>query len=340
MVNTSMWIKALRVIPQITKTEWNTLDVISRWLIATRAAVFIMTAIAAAIGGLLAYRSGNFSWDLFILSLLGIVMAHASNNLLNDLVDHKRGIDKDNYYRSLYGPQPLEHGLLSMKSFMTYLYVTLGIALAIGVYLVAVTGIGAFWLLGAGLFFLLFYTWPLKYYGLGEPSVILVWGPLMVGGTYFVVSGGQWDNWVVLLSLVYALGPTTVLFGKHTDKLLEDKAKGVRTLPVIIGQKAARYSTIVLWILQYTLIIALVLTGRLGPAMLIVLLAVPKLIWASKLFLKPRPESKPEGPSGEGWPLYLVSHAFIYNRVFGMLFLLGLIIDVVLYKLGFVWNFM
>jgi 1,4-dihydroxy-2-naphthoate octaprenyltransferase len=107
---------------------------------------------------------------------------------------------------------------------------------------------------------------------------------------------------------------------------------------VVIGQKAARISTIGFWLLQYGFIIALVLTGRLGPAMLIVLLAIPKFIWASKIFLKPRPVSKPEGPSGEGWPLYLVSHAFIYNRVFGMLFLLGLIVDVVLYKLGFVWN--
>jgi 1,4-dihydroxy-2-naphthoate octaprenyltransferase len=333
-----MWVKALRVIPQITKLEWDKLDVISRWLIATRAAVFIMTAMAAAIGGLLAYRSGNFSWEFFILCMIGIVMAHASNNLLNDLVDHKKGIDKDNYYRSLYGPQPLEHGLLSMKSFMTYLSVTLGIAMVIGLYLVFVTGIGALYLLGAGLFFLLFYTWPLKYFGLGEPSVILVWGPLMVGGTYFVVSGGHWDNWVAILSLVYALGPTTVLFGKHTDKLPEDKAKGVRTLPVLIGEKAARYSTIVFWLLQYVFIIALVLSGHLGPALLIVFLAVPKLIWASKVFIKPRPAVKPEGPSGEGWPLYLVSHAFIYNRVFGMLFLLGLIVDVVLYKLGFVWN--
>ena len=340
MVNTSMWIKALKVIPQISKDEWKALDVISRWLIATRAAVFIMTALAAAIGGLLAYRSGNFSMGLFLLSLFGIVMAHASNNLLNDLVDHKRGIDKDNYYRSLYGPQPLEHGLLSLKKFYNYLFVTLGIAMVVGIYLVAVTGIGAFWLMGAGLFFLLFYTWPLKYYGLGEPSVILVWGPLMVGGTYFVVSGGQWDNWVVLLSLVYALGPTTVLFGKHTDKLPEDKAKGVRTLPVVIGEKAARYSTIVFWLLQYGFIITLVLTGRLGPAMLIVLLAIPKLIWAIKVFVKPRPAAKPEGAAGEGWPLYLVSHAFIYNRAFGLLFLLGLIVDVILYKLGFVWNLM
>jgi len=180
----------------------------------------------------------------------------------------------------------------------------------------------------------------LKYYGMGEPSVILVWGPLMIGGTYYVVSGGQWDNWVVLLSLVYALGPTTVLFGKHSDKLPEDKAKGIRTLPVVIGEKAARYSTIAFWVLQYVFIIALILTGHLGPAMLIVLIAIPKLIWTTKIFLKPRPNTKPDDASGEGWPLYLVSHAFIYNRVFGMLFLLGLIVDVILYKLGFVWNFM
>ena len=97
-----MWIKALKVIPRISKEEWNGLDIISRWLIASRAAVFIMTALAGAIGGLLAYRNGNFSWHLFALSVLGIVMAHATNNLLNDYVDHSRGVDKDNYFRSQY----------------------------------------------------------------------------------------------------------------------------------------------------------------------------------------------------------------------------------------------
>ena len=156
----------------------------------------------------------------------------------------------------------------------------------------------------------------------------------MVGGTYFVVSGGHWDNWVVLVSLVYALGPTTVLFGKHTDKLAEDKKKGIYTLPVIIGQKAARYSTIVLWILQYVFIFSLVISGKLGITMLIVLFAIPKLIPTIRVFLKPRPLVKPDDSSGQGWPLYLVSNAFIYNRRFGLLFLLGLIVDVVFFKLG------
>jgi len=329
-----MWVKALKVIPQISKEEWKGLDVISRWLIASRAAVFIMTALAGAIGGLLAYRNGSFSWHLFALSVLGIVMAHATNNLLNDYVDHRRGVDKDNYFRSQYGPQALEHGLLSKSGFLGYIVVTGLIATLIGVYLIMVTGLSALWLFLAGMLFLLFYTWPLKYYGLGEPSVILVWGPLMVGGTYFVVSGGQWDNWVVLVSLVYALGPTTVLFGKHTDKLKEDKAKGIYTLPVIIGQKAARYSTICFWILQYVFVFSLVLSGKLGIAMLIIVFAIPLLIPTVRLFLKPRPLTKPEGTPGEGWPLYLVSHAFIYNRRFGLLFLLGLIVDVVFFKLG------
>lgn len=334
MINTTMWIKALRVIPQISKEDWSRLDVVSRWLISTRAAVFIMTALAGAIGGLLAYRGGEFSWLFFGLSILGLVMAHATNNLLNDLVDHTKGIDKDNYYRSQYGPQPLEHGLLTKKSFMRYIWFSGLVASAIGVYLTWSTGPDTLWFFGAGLFFLLFYTWPLKYYGLGEPSVILVWGPLMVGGTYFVVSGGHWDNWVAILSIVYALGPTTVLFGKHTDKLPEDKAKGVKTLPVIIGEKAARITTISFWILQYIFVIALVVSAKLTPAMLVVLLAIPKLYQTLKVFSKPRPATKPEGPAGEGWPLYLVSYAFVYNRIFGMLFLMGLIADVILVRMG------
>jgi 1,4-dihydroxy-2-naphthoate polyprenyltransferase len=334
MINTSMWVKALKVIPQVSKDEWSNLDIFSRWLIASRAAVFIMTALAGAIGGLLAYRNGNFSWHLFALSVLGIVLAHATNNLLNDYVDHRKGVDKDNYFRSQYGPQALEHGLLSKSGFLGYIIVTGLIASLIGVYLITVTGWSALWLFLAGMLFLLFYTWPLKYYGLGEPSVILVWGPLMVGGTYFVVSGGHWDNWVVLVSLVYALGPTTVLFGKHTDKLSEDRKKGIYTLPVIIGQKAARYITIGLWILQYVFVLSLVVFGKLGITLLLVLLAIPKLIPTIRIFLKPRPAAKPADSSGDGWPLYLVSYAFIYNRVFGLLFLLGLIIDVILFKFG------
>ena len=51
-MNVAMWGKALRIIPRIEKSEWDDLDVVSRWLIATRAAVLIMTFISASIAGI------------------------------------------------------------------------------------------------------------------------------------------------------------------------------------------------------------------------------------------------------------------------------------------------
>src|SRR5690606_8103564 len=134
------WSRALRIIPRVSKDEWSRLDLVSRWLIATRAAVFVMTAVAAGIGGLLALRDGLFSGPRLLACLIGLVFAHATNNLLNDLTDHLKGVDRDNYFRAQYGPQPLEHGLLSIRQVLTYAAVSGAIALAAGIYLVLATG--------------------------------------------------------------------------------------------------------------------------------------------------------------------------------------------------------
>lgn len=331
------WIKVLKVIPRISKEEWSTLDGLSRWLIASRAAVFVMTATAGVIGGLLAYRAGEFHGFLFVEALVGIILAHATNNLLNDYVDYSRGIDHNNYFRAQYGPHPLEHGFLTKSAFMKYILISGSLALCLGILLIWQTGWNTLWLVVAGLIFLLFYTWPLKYFGLGELSVVVVWGPLMVGGTYFVTSGGEWNNWVTLISLVYALGPTTVLLGKHTDKLEEDRKKKVRTLPVLIGEKTSRYLTISFWVLQYLLVTFLVASHQLSPMILIVFLSLPSLIKTVKIFTRPRPDEAPEGYTTGAWPLYLVSYAFLYTRKFGLLFILGLILDVVWEKLSLPW---
>lgn len=328
------WVRALQTIPRITREEWNTYDVISKWLIASRSAVFILTFLSAVVGGLLAFRSGRIDWTNFAVATLGLIFAHAANNLINDLVDYNKGIDKDNYYRAQYGPQPLEHGLMTKASFYRFIGITLLLAITAGIYLVISTGTFTFYLALAGLFFLLFYTWPLKYIGLGEPTVLLVWGPLMIGGTYYVSSGGTWSWEAVMIGLIYAIGPTSVLFGKHTDKLGEDKGKKVNTLPVILGEKTARYTNIGLWVIQYLLTIIIILTGTVSIAFLTVLFALPKFIWASRKYSKPRPSEAPEDLPPNVWPLYLSAHAFVYNKRFGGLFLLGLILDIILVKTG------
>ncbi|MBE0640684.1 MAG: prenyltransferase, partial [Bacteroidales bacterium] len=176
---------------------------------------------------------------------------------------------------------------------------------------------------------LLFYTWPLKYIGLGEPTVVAVWGPLMIGGSYYVTSGGAWNWDVVLLSVVYAIGPTSVLFGKHIDKSDMDRAKKVYTLPVILGEKTSRYVTIGIWFLQYALFAWMIIDGRFGLSLLIVVLALMDYIRTSRIFLKPKP-SEQDPAVKTTWPLFFASHAFVYNRRFSGLLLLGLILHMLL----------
>ncbi|PKN83549.1 MAG: prenyltransferase, partial [Chloroflexi bacterium HGW-Chloroflexi-8] len=135
-MNVSMWLKALRVIPRIDKAEWDRLDIISRWLISTRAAVLLMTFISAAIAGLFAWRAGAFDLGRWSLLTVGLIFAHATNNLINDLTDYRKGVDRGNYYRTQYGPQPLESGLLTIKQLYGYIAVTGGIAATAGLALV------------------------------------------------------------------------------------------------------------------------------------------------------------------------------------------------------------
>jgi 1,4-dihydroxy-2-naphthoate octaprenyltransferase len=327
MPDVAMWGRALRVMPKLDKQQWAGLDIVSRWLVATRSAVLVMTFTSAAFAGLLAAKVGAFDTLLWLLVTFGLLLAHATNNLINDLTDSWKGVDKDNYFRNQYGPQPLEAGLMTTRELLVYIGVTGFIALTIGVWLIAIRGPEVTWLLGAGAVFVLFYTFPLKYIGLGEPSVLLVWGPLMVGGGYYVITG-HWSNEVAVASLAYALGPTAVLFGKHIDKLKEDEAKKIRTLPVILGEEKSRWTVFGMLVAQFALLIGLVATGYFHWVILVTLAAAPSLRRVYQVMSRPRPtEPPPELPAGV-WPLYCVATAFWYNRRFGMWFLLGLVLDV------------
>ena len=326
-MNVTMWRKALQVIPRIGNEEWESLDVISKWLISVRAAVLIMTFLSAAIAGILAIQDGSFNLGRWLLLSIGLIMAHATNNLLNDYIDYKRGVDQDNYYRSQYGPQVLVHELMTPRQLLTYAAVTGLVALAAGIALILIQG-GLTWiLLALGAFFVLFYTWPLKYIGLGEIAVLIVWGPLMIGGGYYVITG-NWEWNVILASLPYALGVTGVIFGKHIDKFEMDREKKIYTLPVILGEKISRYTALGMIFLQYLMVVYLVITGFFTPLMLIVFFSIPVLLQIIPIFRSPKPEEKPEDYP-DVWPNYFVAAAFVHNRRFGMLFLLGLILNTI-----------
>ena len=331
MPNLAMWGQALSGMPRISQSEWDELDLVSRWLIATRSAVIIMTLTSAAFAGVLAIKAERFDGILFLLVAGGLCLAHATNNLLNDLTDHLKGVDQGNYFRTQYGPQTVEDGFLSIRQLLAYAGVTGGFALAIGFYLVFVSERSeiTLMLLAAGSFFVLFYTFPLKYIGLGEPAVLLVWGPLMVGGSYFVITG-VWSNDVALASLAYALGPTAVLFGKHTDKLSFDEQKKIRTLPVLLGEALSRKVTLGLLLAQYPVIGYLVYTGFFHPVMLITFASMASLPRVVQVFSHRRPKNPPADLPDGIWPLWFVGAAFWFTRRYSLFFLVALVLDVML----------
>ncbi len=146
-----------------------------------------------------------------------------------------------------------------------------------------------------GAFILLFYTYPLKYVGIGELSIFIIWGPLMIAGVYYVLTG-LWSWPVVLASIPVGLNVVTINLGKHTDKLRKDVVKKVRTLPVLVGEPAARYITIGAITLSYLIVIYLIfVTHFFTPLMLLVLLAVKPARTALQRLSQPRPTEPPPG---------------------------------------------
>src|SRR5688572_21010379 len=94
------------------------MDLVSRWLLITRASVFPMTILSALIGGLLAARAPGADALLFTLALVGLVFAHAANNMINDYFDLESGVDSADYVRAQYAPHPVLSGLISKKGLL------------------------------------------------------------------------------------------------------------------------------------------------------------------------------------------------------------------------------
>jgi 1,4-dihydroxy-2-naphthoate octaprenyltransferase len=305
------------------------MDPVSKWLIITRSAVFAMTLMSGLIGGLLAImQTENPDWLNFGLAVVGLILAHAANNMTNDYFDLESGVDSDEYARAQYAPHPILSGLVSKRGLLTAIFLVNLIDAGIMIFLALRTGWPVLVFATLGLFISVFYVAPpikLKHRGLGEPGVFLIWGPLMIGGTYFVTAGQlpHLDIW--LSTIPYALIVTTVLIGKHIDKLEADKAKGIHTLPVLLGERFSLWLNMALMLAYYIVIIVLVLTGGLGIWTLLVLLALPRLARILKIYREPKPATPPE--DYPVWPLWFVSAAFFHNRLAGGLFVLGLILN-------------
>ncbi|MEP6626098.1 MAG: prenyltransferase [Acidimicrobiia bacterium] len=302
------------------------LDPVSKWLWLTRAGVLPMTLVAAGLGGLLAiFRDASVDWTLFTFAAVGIVLAHMANNIMNDLFDLEVGTDTKDYPRNLYSPHPVISGVVSRGRLAVYALIVNVMCLAIMVYLTAERGPAIIGFALGGFLLSAAYTAPpirLKKHGLGEPTVVAVWGPLMVGGVYYAATGTI-PGAVILASLPYAVLCTTVLMGKHIDKAPWDGPAGTHTLPVILGDGPARQVTRGMFVAFYALVAGLVIVRILPVATLLVFASIPLLGRVWKVYGEPKPAESPM--PNPVWPLWFAPHSFLLTRRAGGLLILGMI---------------
>lgn len=306
------------------------IDPITRWIVVSRAALLPMTLFAGLIAALLAVGEPGLDWRWLVLAIVGITLAHIANNLMNDLYDTQAGSDTETYPRSLYAPHPVLTGLVSKRTLVVAILLVNLADLAILVVLTLARGWPVLAFALAGFLLSVAYTAPplrLKKRGLGEPDVFVVWGPLMVCGTYYSAVGSVgWD--VVLASLPYGLLCTTVLMGKHVDKIPYDEPLGIRTLPVILGDARARVVTLGMMVGFYVLVVVAVVAQALPWPALIVAAALPRLVKVWPRFGKPPPDEAP--PGFPVWPLWYAALAWLHTRQAGAFLVLGLAIGAVL----------
>ncbi len=311
--------------PRVSAEAWRRMGWLRRYLIAVRAAVLPLTVFSCLFGGLLALPwTPPEGWRL-MLATTALVLAHATSNLLNDQLDWALGLDREGYFRLRYGAQPLAHGFMGSFGHGLLLLATGAASVAVGLVVCGLAGAPAYWLAGAGALVLLLYTWPLKRLGLGELAVFLVWGPMMVGGVYWVVSG-DWGPEIVVLSALFGLGPTVVVLGKHADKRRDDAARGIRTLAVIVGPVWGPGLMALLAVGQLAGGVAWAsLTGR--WAYLVLLAALPALGSLVRVCVRKRPTARPSRYPASVWPLWYTAAGFRFARATGAALVAGALLD-------------
>jgi 1,4-dihydroxy-2-naphthoate octaprenyltransferase len=300
------------------------LDAVSKFLYAARSVILVISAQAAVIAGLLAAGDRRFDALAFLLVLVGLVAAHMISNLSNDYFGYKRGHDTPDSPRMRYTVHPLASGVLDSRTLGTGLAILCAIGVGITAYFIVERGWTAVAFAAAGIALLFLYDAapiPLKSIGLGEPAVFLVWGPLMIGGGYAMITDRVSAD-AFCASIPYGLGVMSILVGKHLDQIDFDARKQIRTLPVLIGERAALRLNLATVAFMYVAVAALIALGRLTPFAAIVAIALPRGLRAAQVMLRPRPAAAPAGYVG--WPLWYHRACLQHNRLFGWTYILGL----------------
>jgi 1,4-dihydroxy-2-naphthoate octaprenyltransferase len=243
------------------------------WILAARPQTLSAAFVPVAVGTAVAHVAGGVVWLPALAALLGAFLLQIGTNFANDVFDHEKGADTE----TRLGPtRAAASGLLTPRALYVGMIVSFGLALAVGVYLIAVAG----WpILAIGIASILSgiaYTggpYPLGYHGLGDVFVMLFFGFVAVCGTAYVqLDAVPRDAWIASVP-VGALATAILVVNNVRDRVTDVHA-GKRTLAVRFGRRAGEAEYLLLLVASYAAPVALAVLHR-SPWPLLPLLSLP-----------------------------------------------------------------
>jgi 1,4-dihydroxy-2-naphthoate octaprenyltransferase len=244
------------------------------WLMAARPRTLPAGLSPVLVGTALADNHGQFHLLRFLAALIGALLIQVGANLSNDYSDAHRGTDTEDRL----GPvRVTAGGLVPPRQVLIATYVTFGLAVLIGIYLVVVAGWQLLLIGVASILAGVLYTGgprPYGYEGLGEVFVFLFFGIVAVAGSYFVQTKHvDWQS--VALAVPVGLLPTAILVVNNTRDIDTDRRAEKKTLAVRMGRDNSRRFYAALLIGAYVLLIVLIIVAGLSAWLLLALATLP-----------------------------------------------------------------
>jgi 1,4-dihydroxy-2-naphthoate octaprenyltransferase len=249
------------------------------WLLAARPATLPAAVVPVLVGSAAAFAGTAFVHERILLpTLVAALLIQIGTNFANDVFDFRRGADTTERLGPL---RVTQGGLVSARQVLVATYITFGLALLVGLYLVLIGGwpilvIGVL-CLGAGLG----YTggpWPFGYHGLGDLVCFVFFGVLAVLGSAYL------QNPTITPLVVWASVPvgclvTAILIVNNLRDIDTDRLVGKMTLAVRLGRRGTRLEYALCIAVAYAVVLGLGLAGMVGRWWWLPLLSLPLAVW-------------------------------------------------------------
>lgn len=250
---------------------------VKAWILAARPKTLTAAITPVLVGMALAAMDGHFHWLPALICCLFAGLMQIAANLINDLFDFLKGTDREDRL----GPErACAQGWISPKAMKTGMIVTVSLACLIGCTLLLFAGwelilVGALCVLFAFLYTM--GPYPLSYHGWGDVLVVIFFGFVPVGGTYYV-QALTWTPNVAIASLVCGVLIDTLLVVNNYRDREADARSGKRTVIVRLGEKFGSYLYLALGGIASLLCLYFLREGHIYAALLPQLYLIPHLL--------------------------------------------------------------